>query len=265
MTVSKVDSAGGERSVPTGAGDFPVRFEQSDTVDPTFAGRREIKYVLNRGNLDLARDLMESRFERVVFHREVSVVRSIYFDDHQLATCYANLDGLGRRYKARLRWYDQPLAERQVYFEVKWRRSLVTGKFRSPLVLERPLAEINYRDLRRGIQAVLPDSSQLFARIYDQPVVLVEYQREHFMCRELGLRMTLDYDLVFYDQSGKLRPTVRCGVAMPQLALIEAKSVPPAPRELSRLLRPLAQRVARCSKYVHGCAQVGRIPMSMTW
>ena len=243
----------------------PLQLTEPASVDPTFAGRREIKYVLDRSNLDLARELMESRFERVVFNRPVSVVRSIYFDTEQLATCHANLDGVGRRNKVRLRWYDQPLPDEQVYFEVKWRRSLVTGKFRTPLRLQRPLADLSYRELRRGLQAVLPDNSQALARIYDQPIVLVEYQREHFMCQELGLRMTLDYDLVFYDQAGTMRPKLGMGVSLPSLALIEAKSVPPAPRDLSRLLHPLGQRVSRCSKYVHGCVQVGRIPGSSTW
>ncbi len=243
----------------------PFQLTEISAVDPTFAGRREIKYVLDRSNLDLARELMESRFERVTFNRPVSVVRSIYFDTEQLATCHANLDGVGRRNKVRLRWYDQPLPDQHVYFEVKWRRNLVTGKFRTPLTLQRPLADISYHELRRGLQAVLPDSSQALARIYDQPIVLVEYQREHFMCRDLGLRMTLDYDLVFYDQAGFLRPELGMGISLPGLALIEAKSVPPAPRDLSRLLQPLGQRVSRCSKYVHGCAQIGRISDAFTW
>ena len=235
------------------------------SVDPTFAGRREVKYVFDPANLDLARELMESRFERVVFNRPVSVVRSIYFDTHQLSTCYDNLNGVGRRNKVRLRWYDQPLPEKDVYFEVKWRRSQVTGKFRSPLALQRPLKEISYQQLREGLAAALPESSRVYAQVYDQPVVLVEYRREHFSCHDLGLRMTLDYDLVFYDMNGQVRPALGFGVSMPSLALIEAKSIPPAPRELSRLLSPLAQRVSRCSKYVHGCAQVGRIPVAVTW
>ena len=243
----------------------PFQLTEISAVDPTFAGRREIKYVLDRSNLDLARELMESRFERVVFNRPVSVVRSIYFDTEQLATCHANLDGVGRRNKVRLRWYDQPLPDQHVYFEVKWRRNLVTGKFRTPLTLQRPLADISYHELRRGLPVVLPDSSQALSRIYDQPIVLVEYQREHFMCQDLGLRLTLDYDLVFYDQAGFLRPELGMGISLPGLALIEAKSVPPAPRDLSRLLQPLGQRVSRCSKYVHGCAQIGKIPVAFTW
>lgn len=233
--------------------------------DPTFAGRRELKYLVSRKNLDLARELMESRFERVVFHRPVSVVRSIYFDTYRLATCQANLDGVGQRHKVRLRWYDQPLPDRQVYFEVKWRKNLVTGKYRSALTLQRPLGEISYQQLRRGLDEALPEGSRVYGQVYDEPVVVVQYQREHFMSRELGLRMTLDYDLVFFDQAGRSCPGLEFGVTLPKLALIEVKSAVPAPRDLVRLLRPLAKRVSRCSKYVHGCAQVGRIPVASTW
>lgn len=243
----------------------PFHLTEATSVDPTFAGRREVKYLLDRANLDLARELLESRFDRVVFNRPVSIVRSIYFDTHQLSTCYANLKGVGRRHKVRLRWYDQPLPDKDVYFEVKWRRNQVTGKFRSPLALQRPLKEISYQQLQQGLAAALPESSRVYAQLYDQPVVVVEYRREHFSCRDLGLRMTLDYDLVFYDMNGQVRPALGFGVPLPSLALIEAKSVPPAPRNLSRLLRPLAQRVSRCSKYVHGCAQIGRIPVAVTW
>jgi len=250
---------------PPASSEQPFRLTELASVDPTFAGRREVKYLVEAANVDLARELMESRFERAVFNRPVSTVRSIYFDTHQLSTCYANLKGVGRRHKARLRWYDQELPDKDVYFEVKWRRNQVTGKFRSPLALQRPLKDISYQQLREGLAAALPENSRVYAQLYDQPVVLVQYHREHFVCRDLGLRMTLDYDLVFYDMSGQVRPALGFGVPMPSLALIEAKSVPPAPANLSRLLQPVAKRASRCSKYVHGCAQVGRISPTAVW
>lgn len=243
----------------------PLKLTEAGSTDPTFAGRRELKYLLRRHHVDLARQFLESRFERVVFNRPVSVVRSIYFDTHKLSTCRANLDGVGKRHKVRLRWYDRPLPDKQVYFEVKWRENLVTGKYRSAVMLQRPLAQISYRQLQRGLDQVLPESSRVYGHIYDEPVVIVQYQREHFVSRELGLRMTLDYDLVFYDQTGRLSPVLGVGIPLEDLALIEAKSKVPAPQGLTQLLHPLAQRVSRCSKYVHGCAQVGRIPVSATW
>ncbi len=36
---------------------------------------------------------------------------------------------------------------------------------------------------------------------YCEPTVLVEYKREHFIAGDL--RLTIDYDLAFYDQTGK--------------------------------------------------------------
>jgi hypothetical protein len=44
------------------------------------------------------RRLLEVNGKRQVYNREVSVVRSVYFDDARLSACRANLDGLGRRH-----------------------------------------------------------------------------------------------------------------------------------------------------------------------
>ena len=63
--------------------------------------------------------------------------------------------------------------------------------------------------------------------------------------------------LVFYDQSGKHKPSLRFGMPAIDHVLLEAKTPPGGERDLTRLLRPLAPRATRSSKYVQSCETFG--------
>ncbi len=239
--------------------EFPA-FEliDSGTAQSDLTGRRETKYALPHIDVGKLRRLLEGSCRRLIHNERVSVVRSIYFDDVQLSACRSNLNGLGNRQKLRLRWYDSLEPGQDFYFEVKWRNNRTTGKHRLQIRSDRPLVELSYAEIQSKLAAVAPDFLMRDLLRYSEPIVIVQYHREHFTTDD-GLRLTLDYDLTFYDQTGRQTISTSFPRRLEGLVVLEGKTPIGREGELRRWLHPLSPRVSRCSKYVHGCCQIGLI------
>jgi hypothetical protein len=227
--------------------------EDESHVRSDLAQRRETKFVLAGNQLALLRDVLTGTMRRQIHGNAVSTVRSIYFDDARLSACHANIDGLGQRRKLRLRWYDRPLPDREGYLEIKWRNGRLTGKHRLRLGSAGALSQLSYSELRTALLAAVPAKYVGFVMACSDPVVIVEYHREHFISPDRDLRVTLDYDLKFYDQTGKARMSAAFGRPLPDFVVLEGKTPVGRERELRQLLAPVTLRATRCSKYVHGC------------
>jgi hypothetical protein len=227
------------------------------TARSDLATRKEIKFTYEGADVGKFRSLLETNCRRLVHNNAVSVVRSIYFDDPMLSACRANLDGLGRRRKLRLRWYDTLWPGTTFFFEIKWRHNRVTGKHRLQIESDVPLVELSYKQIAAGLRSAIP--AEYLGDLYGfyEPVMIVEYQREHFASDDGCFRVTLDYDLTFYDQTFKSRISTVFPQRLPRVMVLEGKSPIGREAELRRLLFPLQARVGRCSKYVHGCHLLG--------
>lgn len=223
------------------------------------ARRRELKFTLSYPDLASLRHLLEGNGTRQVFRQEVSTVRSVYFDDVRLSACQANLDGLGQRRKLRLRWYDSPLPGTECYLEIKWRDNRVTGKHRMHLRSEEMIGYWPYKMLRARLATVIPQQHLPTLFQYSEPVLLIEYQREHFVSLDGRLRVTLDYDIVYFDQTGRQRITTSFGRRHEGLVVLEGKTPVGCEDQLRSLLHPFSGRVAKCSKYTQGCQVFGLI------
>lgn len=223
------------------------------------AERRETKFVFEETDVNTIRALMQGNSKRLVHNRPVSIVRSIYFDDVNLSACHANLDGLGQRRKLRLRWYDQMTPLNDCYLEIKWRDNRVTGKHRMRIKSDTPVGELSYRRLYDELVSVVPERLLSDVIRYNEPVVIVEYKREHFASIDGRLRSTIDYDLKYYDQTGKQTISLRFPHSKPDFIVLEGKTPVGSESELREMFYPLQLRAQRCSKYVHGCAMLGLV------
>lgn len=241
--------------------DSLLRLLNQDEERVDLASRSEIKYVLEGVDVGKLRSLLATNCRRVVHNSERSAVRSIYFDDANLSACRANLDGLGRRRKLRIRWYDSLLPGQDFFLEVKWRDNRVTGKHRMQIRSDKPLHEMSYRQIHRCLEETVPQHIVRDVVQYCDPIVIVQYDREHFVTHD-GLRITLDYGLTYYDQTAASRVSLRFPQRLERLVVVEGKTPVGRESELRAWLHPLSLRAGKCSKYVHGCCRIGLIQPS---
>lgn len=223
------------------------------------AKRAEIKYALPHVDVDKLRSHLAGNCRQLVHNNRVSVVRSIYFDDASLSACRANLDGISSRRKLRMRWYDTVTPKQDVYFEIKWRENRITGKHRLHVRSEQPLDELSYSQIDDRLWQALPEEYRCQMIIAPEPIMIVQYDREHFSSDDGSLRVTLDYNLTFYDQVGRQSIATDFSCRMDDHAVIEGKVPVGRDADLRRLLSPYVPRANRCSKYVHGCRLLGHI------
>lgn len=223
------------------------------------AARRETKYVIEDIDVATVRSILEGNATRLVHNHPVSTVRSVYFDDYRLSACHANLSGLGNRRKLRLRWYDSLLPKEDGYLEIKWRSNRVTGKHRLKLRSHSPLSDLTYTQWHQRLIHAAPTRFVTDLLRYSDPIVVVEYKREHFASMDGRIRTTIDYDLRFYDQTGKQSVSLACPQAKHNFMVLEGKTPVGCEHELRSMLYPLQLRPQRCSKYVYGCQMLGLV------
>ena len=229
--------------------------ETSERQD--LAVRSEIKYAIPNVDVGKLRSHLDGNCRRLIHNRPVSVVRSVYFDDAQLSAMHANIDGVTSRRKLRLRWYDSLQPGRLAFLEVKWRENRTTGKHRLRLESGQQLGNIGYQQLGSMLESSVPQTYQHALVRCPEPAVIVEYCREHFAADDGQVRLTLDYNLTWYDQMGRPRLTTEFPVRMENFAVIEGKLRPGQEARLREVLHPFVPRANRCSKYVHGCQLLG--------
>ena len=218
-----------------------------------------MKFTLPDMDVGKLRVLLAANCRRLIHNNRVSVVRSVYFDDARLSACFANLDGMGLRRKMRIRWYDSLRPGTDFFLEIKWRDKRVTGKHRLQIKSATPLAELTWPEIRQQLERIMPEHLQQYLQRYYDPIVIVQYEREHFATDD-GLRITLDYNLTFFDQLGRQRISTAFPRRLAGLVVLEGKTPVGREAELQRWLYPFSPRATRCSKYVQGCGILGLIP-----
>jgi SPX domain protein involved in polyphosphate accumulation len=232
--------------------------DQALGSDAVTGVRREVKFVFPAADPEKIARVLEQNAEPVRFgESDVSSVSSIYFDDHRLSSCEESMAGVSRRVKLRVRWYDESMATRRLFFERKRREGSTIHKDRTAFDLAAPLDRIPYSKLVDQLDAQLDPVDGAWLARRQEPTMLVAYRRRHFRDRDSAIRITLDWDLRGYDQLGRLRPSRDTEVEADWRVIVEGKAVPGSEDALRALLAPLRPRLSRSSKYVHCCSRAG--------
>jgi SPX domain protein involved in polyphosphate accumulation len=166
--------------------------------------RLEYKYLvplslMDRLRADLLKYLDHDGYALKRPNREYTV-RSIYLDTHGYRCYYEKLDGLHTRRKYRIRGYNRPEDNHQIFFEIKHKYDNFISKSR---------AGFYFKDLHEILQnnkntpSLLEkeaDDYEYFYYHYQmrrlEPKVLVVYDREPFECKfGSQLRITFDKNL----------------------------------------------------------------------
>lgn len=222
--------------------------------------RRELKFALPGVDSAAIIETLSGNLEPLAFGGAAdSRVSSIYFDNDQLVSCRESMDGVSRRTKVRMRWYDAPLEEAtELWFELKHRRNVSISKERFPIRLPRPLSAFPFADLHRYVTRSLGSkTAQEWLSLRPSPTVLVSYRRRHFRDPASGIRLTVDREICGYDQLGLRVPARRFGTPLEGVTVIEVKTPVGEEAKAAELLFPLKPRLTRSSKYASCCALMG--------
>jgi len=159
--------------------------------------RHELKYVASQMELALIKNRLDHviSLDSHVKEQGIYTIRSLYFDDYANRCYEENESGTDPREKFRIRIYNGSASKITLELKKKER-----GK---TLKLSCPLTEEQCRTLMRGIP--LPHDvsyppllqkllMQMRTRLL-KPVVIVEYDRVPYVCRDGNVRITMDLNI----------------------------------------------------------------------
>jgi hypothetical protein len=176
-------------------------------------------------------------------------VNNIYFDTYDLDTYNDHLEGVGLRRKLRYRWYGEDLSHARGQLEVKNKKGRVGWKIYQPIAASLDLADAGWAEISRTLQEA---SSGVFAELLGvtRPVSINTYQRRYFVSADGRVRMTLDFDLLAYDQQLSTRPNLQFKAPGVDVIVLEFKSEITQAPALADALAEFPLRTIAFSKYV---------------
>jgi len=176
-------------------------------------------------------------------------VNNIYFDSPDWEGYHANIDGLAKRKKCRIRWYGSSLQPPRGRFEVKYRSGIVLGKHVHEIDILP--AQPNWLGaLHAETRRQLPGKNRLLFDRYRLPVVFNRYQRQYYVA-PTGIRLTVDTNVRFAGLAQRFWPVDRL-LDSPIFGVVEVKAASDAQELAAQLLRDFPVWVGRHSKYILG-------------
>ena len=216
--------------------------------------RFERKFVFENG---IVEDLIDSTvlgnnyFFEEIYHKRI--VNNIYFDDHNLTFYKQNVSGDGTRLKYRLRWYGTEFTDIQKpTLEIKKKFGITGDKYSYKI----PHLKIDLSNTNRDSiiplcnQAIEHETlSQNLSRL--QPTLYNSYERRYFLSSCGNFRITVDYNMRFYNPNYKNFISNECFVKNHDV-ILELKYSMEHDNESRELTQCIGVRLNKNSKYVRG-------------
>lgn len=156
--------------------------------------RHEFKYIISTGELVMLQQRMKHLMllDRHTDKTGVYNIRSLYFDDMQNRCFFENENGTDPREKYRIRIYNH--SNRRIMLECKRKERGKTLKTSCPLTVEQTKQLMAGKPLPNIAQQppVLQKLTCAMLSRRMRPVVIVEYDRIPYVCKNGNVRITLD-------------------------------------------------------------------------
>lgn len=215
--------------------------------------RHELKYLISAGELCLLQSRIRPLLQRDSHVGEGGMyrIRSLYFDDHDNRCFYENENGTDPREKFRIRIYNH--SAQRIMLECKRKEHGKTLKTSCPLTQEQTRLLMQGKALPDigGQHPVLRKLTLQMLTRRMHPVVIVEYDRTPYVCKEGNVRVTLDTNITsssaverFLDETIPGRPVMPTGQQ-----LLEVKYDEYLPDHIYRSLQLQNLRQTAFSKY----------------
>ena len=221
--------------------------------------RYERKFIYENTNLDdlIGEVLINSYCFKEVFYRRT--INNIYYDDGGFSYFHQNVSGDGKREKCRIRWYGDEFTEiENPTFEVKKKFGEVGDKISYKLKgYKSTLSSIDIKEFEHLVfeneskvnKSVISKFQQLTPALYNT------YERRYFLSFCNRFRITLDYNMNFYNPNHKNYKGSHKSISQDEI-ILELKYDMAHDNESRKLTQQLRSRLSKNSKYVRGVEMV---------
>jgi len=213
--------------------------------------RYELKLVCDVGWLAQARSWVQLHPAGFVTAYPTRQINNIYFDTPTLDSLNANLSGLSRRQKIRLRWYGHGSGRVRPWLEVKAKENLLGRKWRVPLPAPIDLSE-PWTNILPAVRAAVPPACHRWRLGALQPALFNHYRRDYYWTHDQVVRATIDFAPHACDQRSSPRPSLACPLPIEDSVVIELKAPPSSVDRLEEIMACFPIRRSRNSKYASG-------------
>ena len=110
----------------------------------------------------------------------------------------------------------------------------------------------SWREILTRIRAGVNSEWRMMLQTVDQPTLLNAYQREYYVTPDNAVRVTLDFDMIAYDQRLSVRPNSSARLPMADNVVIEIKTAQAQLARLEEIAADFPVLRSRNSKYATG-------------
>ena len=178
------------------------------------------------------------------------LIRSLYFDNGSNKALQEKIDGISRREKFRIRYYNNDTS--LIHLEKKSKINGLCIKGSAPLTLEQA-EKISRGDFHWMKDCSIPLIQELYSKILSQglrPKTIVDYTREPFIFPAGNVRVTLDYDIrTGMNSTDFLNPNCVTVPATDNVIILEVKWDEYLPDIVRDAVQLNGRRVGAFSKY----------------
>lgn len=180
-------------------------------------------------------------------------INNLYLDTQNLDCFYNHTCGVGRRFKARLRWYGSFDSEfEKAHLEIKFREAEAGSKYvyqnTTPIL---KMDRLHISDAIKKMQMPESFKEQLLVM---QPVLYNKYHRAYYHSLTGNIRITVDQNIAYR--------SVESHTWIPEnegLRILELKFDVPDAAAGKRILQHFPEAMERSSKYVRGILRAKNI------
>ncbi len=193
-----------------------------------------------------------------IFERRT--VNNMYLDDQNMSFYNQNVSGDEEREKYRIRWYGDSFSEiNKPTLEIKKKKGSVGNKLSFNFKgFTSSLDSFDALEVKEQLEGEMIKQQKvaLASKLYNlKPSLYNSYQRRYFLSRCERFRITIDYDMTFYDPNVK---SYKESVVKLTDVVLELKYAIEDDKDCSTLTQEFEVRLFKNSKYVRGVDLGGR-------
>ncbi len=217
--------------------------------------RHELKYYINKIQFEEIKKRISFMLDTDKNTGEDGsyFIRSLYFDDYKDTSFYQVVDGISKREKYRIRYYNYDLS--YICLEKKFKINNMTHKTSCRVTKEQ------VEDLISGKLSISKENDKLLnefilkTKFYGyKPSVVISYNRIPYVYKAGNVRLTLDYNIsIDYNTDGFFKnDNVQIPIIEESMRILEVKYDEFLPNYISWLININTLERTSYSKYLNG-------------